>query len=276
MCGFRSAAAETTVLRRGRASENTARMALAPGMIHPPTMRNPLSTSAAFALAITFSRGVALGHGLDANRVELVLHGDTVEAVATPPTSFVHGADDNGDGFLTLPEVNPHRDEIRRALVDALHITDPSGAVGALERADVSLPRAHGDDAQGRDFLRVTVKLRWPAAPAALRVRCDFVGEHPVTVYATRAESSSPGVLTLVGTPELATLRDARATPTLLQATTRATSAQTPPPRQSPAASERTTSSRAPWLGLAGLVGVCVVVTRRRASSLHVTQGDAR
>lgn len=237
-------------------------------------MRTLLPATAAFALMSLTSPG-AWGHGLDANRVELVLHGDTVEAVATPPADFVRAADDDRDGMLTLPEVNAHREEIRRALVDALHITDLSGIVGVLERSDVSLPRAHGDDTRGRDFIRVTTVLRWPHPLTALRVRCDFVGEHPVTVYATRAESSSPGVLTLVGTPELATLRDARATPTLLQGSAPASPVSTPPALRTEAAPDRS-DAHARWLGLAGLLAVCLVVTRRRGLGSRMMQGDVR
>ncbi len=159
--------------------------------------------------------GDASAHGLDANRVELVLHGDTVEAVATPPTSFARDADTNGDGLLSRAEVDARREVIRRSLVEALALTDAEGRAGALERSDVSLPRS-ADGGAGGEYLRVTVRWRWRAPLRALRVRCGFIMEHPVSLYATRAQASAEGRLDLVGAPEQALLASRSATVTVL------------------------------------------------------------
>ncbi len=176
--------------------------------------RRILALGGALSLAALGPAGWA--HGLEANRVELVLHGDTVEAVATPPVSFVASADTNGDGLLSRAEVAARRDELRRTLVAALGLTDPEGRGGSLVRADVSVPRS-ADGAAGGEYLRVTVRWRWPAPLRALRVRCDFVREHPVTLYATRAETSAEGRLTLVGAPEQAVLSSRGASVTVLR-----------------------------------------------------------
>jgi len=214
----------------------------------------------------------AWGHGLDADRVELVLRGDAVESVATPPVEFVRWADADGDGRLTLDELNPRREAVRDALLAALHVTDEAGREGAVERADVSLPHGHdGDITAARSFLRVTVVRRWSVAPRAVQVRCDFARVRPVTVYATRAEAATPGVLTLVGDPELVRLAAADASVTLLRAAA-------PAPVASPASVPApTTSSSAPWLGLAVTLGATLTFSfalmRRR--SLRPHQGEA-
>ncbi|MEZ4394885.1 MAG: hypothetical protein R3A48_27730 [Polyangiales bacterium] len=176
-----------------------------------PSLLSLLVTSAA-----ALGGSLAYGHGLDANRVEVVLQGAVVEAVATPPVSFVRGADRDGDGLLSLAEVNAHRDAIRRELVAAMHLTDPEGRAGTLERADISLPRS-ADGHPGGEFLRVTARWRFASAPAGLRVRFDFVREHPVTVYATHARTLGDGRVALVGAPELAVLPNAQASTTMLR-----------------------------------------------------------
>lgn len=166
--------------------------------------------------AAALGGSLAYAHGLDANRVEVVLQGDVVEAVATPPVSFVRGADRNGDGLLSLAEVNAHRDAIRRELVAAMHLTDPEGHAGTLERADISLPRS-ADGHAGGEFLRVTARWRFAAPPSGVRVRLDFVREHPVTVYATHARTLGDGRVALIGAPELAVLANAQASTTMLR-----------------------------------------------------------
>lgn len=172
----------------------------------------------ACALASTVWGSAAWAHGLDANRVQVVVHEQTAELVATPPSEFVAFADANGDGLLNVAEVRARRDEILRALLASVSLTDGDGRAGALDRSDVSVPRGDDDGARGSEFLRLTVVWRWPAAPASLRVRCGFVMQHPVTVFATRAESRSvPGMLTLVGDGEYGTLATARSEATLLR-----------------------------------------------------------
>lgn len=215
---------------------------------------------------------LAWGHGLDADRVELVLRGDAVEAVATPSVEVVRWADADGDGRLTRDELDPRREAVREALVAALHVTDEAGREGAVERADVSLPHGHdGDVAAGRSFLRVTVVRRWSAPPRAVQVRCDFARARPVTVYATRAEATTPGVLTLVGAPELVRLDAPDASATLLRAALPA------PAPVAPTAPSPTAPSSAPWPGLAVTLGAALTFSfalmRRR--SLRPHQGEA-
>lgn len=238
--------------------------------------------AAAFALSVIAPTAAASAHGLDPDRVEVVLHGDTVEAVATPPVDFVRFADVNNDGLLSLDEVNPRREEIRRALVEALSITDEEGRAGALDRSDVSLPHGHdGEPSNGRAWLRVTVKLRWPAAPRAIRVRCAFARVRPVTVYATRAEADTPGVLTLAGVPELGLLERATSSATLLRMTnTPAPSAdhRAPNPLRSvPRRADET--HRVGWLGALALCGLALAASRLRSLRLEPPpppQGETR
>lgn len=208
------------------------------------------------ALAVVLFALPARAHGLDANRVEVVLHEGIAEAVATPPAEFFRGADRDGDRMLSVPEVQARQEEILATLRAALRITDEAGRDGALERADVSVPI--GDGPGPKEYVRYTVRLRWPQEPRALRVRCGFVGEHPVTVFATRAESrSSPGTLTLQGLGEYATLTRAEDTTAPLLGSP---AAPTPLPGSSTGDALRTWAIAALVVGVVG----AVILARRR------------
>lgn len=174
---------------------------------------------AAVACTLTGLPTDARAHGTDANQVQLAVHEDVGELLATPPTEFagLRFADDNGDGLLSRPEMDAHRAAIQAALVAALSVTDADGRPARVDRADVSLPqlvqpsgiadraggRQPGGVSNGQEFVRLTLRLVFAAPPTAVNVRCDFAGTHPVGLFATRAESvSHPGVLTLVGDRE--------------------------------------------------------------------------
>jgi hypothetical protein len=230
-----------------------------------------ISLPARFAAALTALGGVApaAAHGLEANHVQIVVHERTAEVVATAPSEFVAAADANHDGLLDVDEVRAHRGEIIAALVAALSVTDGEGRAGALDRADVSVPRA--DDARGSDYLRLTVVLRWPAPPSALRVRCGFVTGHPMVLYATHAESvSQPGVLTLVGDGEYGTLASAATEVTVLRARSVAppVAAPRPAPRRPPPV--RTAVTAAAAGAVAALVGALALRLRRRSRNVPI------
>lgn len=108
--------------------------------------------TAAAVVSACVASPAAFAHGLDANQIQLVLHGETAEVVATAPAEFATLADANGDGLITLDELNPHRAAVRDALVAAMQVTDDDGHAPAVERSDVSLPRADDSPGDGRDF----------------------------------------------------------------------------------------------------------------------------
>lgn len=150
----------------------------------------------------------AHAHGADANQIQIVLHEDVAEVVATPPTDFagLRFADDDADGRLSRPEMDRHRAEVRDLLTAALPIFDEAGRPARVDRADVSLPAAPTTPGvEGRDFVRLTLRLVFEAEPKALRVACRFQGEHPVMLTAQRADGrSEPGRLGLLGPPQVA------------------------------------------------------------------------
>lgn len=242
---------------------------------HLTTMTAPRTHAAWItAAALTARLTASQAHGLDAGHVQIVLHDRVAEIVATPSVSLVAWADVDHDGRLTLDEVNARRDAIRRALVDGIDVTDGDGARAEVERSDVSLPRADDGSPAGRDFLRLTVVLRWPQAPSSLRVRCALVTDHPVTVMATRAVAATPGVLTLDGEPSFALLSRADETATLFAAPAAAVTAPTP----APVTVSPPTPRRGWWIAasLAALTFAASRIRRRIASGAALTtQGES-
>lgn len=230
---------------------------------------SPLLAALLGALTLTTAVSAVSAHGLDAHRVELVLHENVVEVTATPPTAFVSFADANADGLLTVAEVSAHREEIRNALAASLALTDHRGRVGTLDRADVSVPRGHddADDARGRDHLRFSMRLTWNEAPRELRLRCAFARVHPVSVYATRAAAGTPGVLALVGDPEGAVL-NTPAEFTLLREASNGAPSPSPSAARSPATRVRAAGSAGLpaglWAVLVAMMGIGLALTQRR------------
>lgn len=228
-----------------------------------PCLLLRLTSPWALALAVVTGGTTASAHGLEANRMQLVVHESLAEVVSTPPVESVPAADTNHDGLLTVAEVQSHRDEIIRALVAAVVITDADGRLGLVDRADVSVPIGD-DEARGSDFLRLTVVLRWPSPPGALRVRCGFVTQHPVTLFATRADSHShPGILTLLGDGEYAVLASRDAEATVLRAPVPTVARPTAPPSAAPPHRRSPLLVALAALALASLLGMLARRARR-------------
>jgi hypothetical protein len=213
-------------------------------------------------------RGTARAHGIDANQIQVVLHEQTVEVLATPPSEFVALADANRDGLLNVDEVRARRDEILRTLVAALTVRDGDGVAGTLDRSDVSVPRGDDEGARGSDFLRLTVVLRWPTPPRAVRLRCGFVSQHPITVYATRADGrAARGMLTLVGDPEYQSLTTPQSEVTVL-----GTSAPpaTPPAPASPATATPIADARRGSPTFTTVASILIVLTLAALAGAHL------
>jgi hypothetical protein len=159
-------------------------------------------------LLVALATTTAHAHGADANQIQLVLHEGVAEVVATPPADFpgLRFADDDADGRLSRPEMDRHRAEVRDVLTAAISVVDEAGRAPRLDRADVSLPvTPTTPGVEGRDFVRLTLRLEFDAEPKALRVICRFVGEHPVMLLAHRADGrGEPGRLGLKGPPQVA------------------------------------------------------------------------
>jgi hypothetical protein len=176
-------------------------------------------------LGVAYTSEVS-AHGLGANQIQIVLHDQVAEVLATPPVEYVSYADTNHDGRLEVREVQAQRETIRRTFLDGLALTNENNIRATVERADISVPRGDDPDGtRGSDFVRLTVVFRWNTSPNSLRLRCAFVTTHPISVFASRAAHvDTTGVLTLQGQGQQALLSNQSLEIVLLQSNVQPTS----------------------------------------------------
>jgi hypothetical protein len=133
-----------------------------------------------------FTLSWAFAHGLDADQVVVDVTDDTVLLAFTPRAATFPGADDDGDGRLSVDEVRRHRDLIETMVDDGLVLRDQRGRRGETYFRDVVLPHAFDADAHGAEHLRVLQRLRFPDPVTAVRLDvglfADGVDALPTTV----------------------------------------------------------------------------------------------
>jgi len=153
------------------------------------------------------SVSTSAAHGVDARRVEVVLRGQDLEVVVTPPAEYLRGADTDGDLMLTRREVAESRAWIREVVLEALTVADVDGAPLQIVGADVSTP-ADGAPEAPRSHVRFTLRGRFDSPPRALRLGVSFVTpSDPVVVVGARASwSGAPGQMQFDGPRESAFL----------------------------------------------------------------------
>jgi hypothetical protein len=154
-----------------------------------------------------WSVSTSAAHGVDARRVEVVLRGQDLEVVVTPPAEYLRGADTDGDLMLTRREVAESRAWIRQVVLEALTVADVDGAPLQIVGADVSTP-ADGAPEAPRSHVRFTLRGRFDSPPRALRLGVSFVTpSDPVVVVGARASwSGAPGRMQFDGPRETAFL----------------------------------------------------------------------
>jgi len=154
-----------------------------------------------------WSVSTSAAHGVDARRVEVVLRGQDLEVVVTPPAEYLRGADTDGDLMLTRREVAESRAWIREVVLEALTVADVDGAPLQIVGADVSTP-ADGAPEAPRSHVRFTLRGRFDSPPRALRLGVSFVTpSDPVVVVGARASwSGAPGQMQFDGPRESAFL----------------------------------------------------------------------
>jgi hypothetical protein len=134
------------------------------------------ATALAAACIATFAARPASAHLMAPQHGTLrVLDGD-VFAVLSVPVSALHGFDDDGDGALSLEELERHQDTLRGEIDRRVAITD--GDVHARTvRVDLVLAPDH-EAAQDRAGQVVALEhVAFDAPPRTLGVRTDLFGQ---------------------------------------------------------------------------------------------------
>ena len=149
----------------------------------------------AVAIALAAASSVALAtrpaeaHLMAAQHGTLrVLDGD-VFAVLSIPVSALHGFDDDGDGVMSLAELERHQDALRGEIDRRVAIADGEGVRPRTVRVDLVLAPDH-EAAQDRAGQVVALEhVAFGAAPAHLRIGTDLFGtrdpERSLTITAS-------------------------------------------------------------------------------------------
>jgi hypothetical protein len=142
-------------------------------------------------------------HLMAANRATLNVVGESVFAVVSVPVSALHGFDDDGDGLLSMPELERHQDALKTE-IDRRFVVSDGDDTGTTVRIDLVLSPQH-DGAQDRSSQVVALEhTRFSSAPRDLGLLCDLFGardgERSLELTATRhtgkGAESEPATLT--------------------------------------------------------------------------------
>lgn len=144
---------------------------------------------AAGALVTALSAAPASAHLIPAQQGTVNVVGTSVFAVLSVPVSALTGADDDGDGVVTLTEFERHEGALRAEIDRRLGIRD-GDALAETVRVDLILSPQHDAPADRSDQIVALKHARFPAAPRALRVESDLFGsgasEKALKITATR------------------------------------------------------------------------------------------
>ncbi|MEM7798297.1 MAG: HupE/UreJ family protein [Chloroflexota bacterium] len=127
-----------------------------------------------------FSRiDAAEAHGLEAGQLSVLL--DDVNATITlaPYADVFAFADDNGDGLLSIAEVEAHQEGIKSTIKSQIILRNEAGEAAIPIYTDVVVPdEAAVGDGEGlaADFLQVTLRAVWPDVPEIVDVEYGLFG----------------------------------------------------------------------------------------------------
>jgi hydrogenase/urease accessory protein HupE len=137
----------------------------------------------------------ASAHLLPDRRGTLNVVGNAVFAVLAVPVSALHAFDDDGDGRMSVAELNAHQAALRAEVDPRFSITDGPTA-GQTVSLDLVLSPPH-DGAPGEAETVVALKhVTFIAPPADLRLACDLFAasgaDRGLTFTATRHPDGAP------------------------------------------------------------------------------------
>jgi hypothetical protein len=158
------------------------------------------------AVLICILAAPAEAHLMPAGQGTLNVVGDAVFAVVSVPVSALHGFDDDGDGLLSMAEMERHQDALR-AEIDARFALSDGDVAGRTVTLDVVLSPQHDSAADRADQLVALKHVRFAAHPTDLRLTCDLSGTRPedrqITITATQNRGPDAEVAVFApGAPE--------------------------------------------------------------------------
>jgi hypothetical protein len=148
------------------------------------------AAGAALVAVLSLRAATASAHLLPAGQATLRISGDSVFSVLSIPTSAIRGFDDDGDGSMSLTDLDRHGADLR-AEVERRFAVGDGRARGTTVRMDLVLSPEHDAVPDRAAHVIALVHTRLNGAPDEVRVRWDLFGTHPdeqqVTFTASRA-----------------------------------------------------------------------------------------
>lgn len=142
-------------------------------------------------LALALFAGTAHAHLLPKQTATLNILGNAAFCVVSIPVSALTGVDDDGDGLLSLAEVQRHAPEIQRQFEARFHLSD-DGEAPVRVMSWVAPP---ADDGAGADYVVLLHRADFAAAPTKPELTTDLFGtgsgEQQMTIRATHERDGS-------------------------------------------------------------------------------------
>lgn len=138
-------------------------------------------------------------HLMAAGQGTINIRDSSAYALISVPVAALSGFDDDGDGRMSLAELNRHREALLRQ-VDARLALRNAGQLPRTVFEDLLIPHDHPPDPPGPSAYLTSMRhLQWPSAPDALTLQASvFEGPlsgQPLALRATWGERSEPVVL---------------------------------------------------------------------------------
>jgi hydrogenase/urease accessory protein HupE len=150
------------------------------------------------AASLLAAAGAASAHLMPAGQGALRLDADSVYAVVSIPVATFTGFDDDGDGRMSLAEMNRHRNELLAQSARVLDFRD-AGTPGTLVFQDLLIPHLHDPGAPPSTAEVIAMqRWRWSGPLTALSLRVDAAGRGgaPIALRASDGTRSEAVLLT--------------------------------------------------------------------------------
>ncbi|MBI2770158.1 MAG: HupE/UreJ family protein [Burkholderiales bacterium] len=152
----------------------------------------------ALALALLmWAATAAHAHLMPANQGGVRIDNDTVMSVVSLPVSAFSGFDDDGDGRMTLAELNRHRPGLLRQAAARLQYR-ANGEQGTLLLEDLMIPHLHDPSAPpSTDQLIAVQRYKWAHPVSGLTLQARLApGQPPLALQAVQEGRGEAVVLT--------------------------------------------------------------------------------
>ncbi|MBG9389185.1 hypothetical protein [Caenimonas aquaedulcis] len=139
----------------------------------------------------------ARAHLMPAGQGGVRVDADSVFAIVSIPVSAFKGFDDDGDGRMSLDEINKHREALLAQAAKLMEFRN-AGATPTLVFEDLLIPHLHepGAPPVATDVIAMQ-RWRWPGPITALSFRAPWLGKDAATLTVRATDGKRTEVLTL-------------------------------------------------------------------------------